>query len=181
MKRAAIRRGQREREKVNKNKSAMGVWMRAEQAGQRNGMVISLCTVIDSLYTDYNWSDKQINDFTDNLTDHMLKGSPQIIEFAVKPWQERLLEQINEQGKVNMKVNSLEKKIEYENRNNSYVSYCGYMLLNLYSNFNLGQKKLKTLIDQCTKSFMLMMKVPEEYTNEKCLEKTKKLTGLDIL
>lgn len=186
--RAAIRRERHEREKIEKNKGKNGELLRAQSRGWENGKVIAACIGINALSLELGWSKDQIEDFTKSLAEQSANGNAQIIDFAVQPWKNKLEERIEAHSSVlpKMPLDSIIQGIEYQHRNMAYVGCCSYMFLNLFSNFNLssnnkGSGTLDKIINQCVINFYDMQRNPMDYTSEKMLQKTKKLTGLELV
>lgn len=186
--RAAIRREERERKKIQKNKTANGDLMRAQSHGWDCGKVISACVVIDALALELNWKKEQISQFTQSLSEKSAKGNPDIIEFAVQPWKNKLEQRIKQHAPElpKMPINSVIQGIEYQHRNMAYVGCCSLMFLNLFSNFNLssnnkGTGTLDKIINQCVIHFYDLQRNPNDYKTEKVLAKTKKITGLELV
>ena len=185
--RAALRREQREREKILKNKSENADLMRAQMKGFENGKIISACTVVDALATEMHWDKEKIIDFTKNVALQSAKGNAEIIEFAVQPWKDKLEQRLKEHSPElpKMSLNSILQGIEFQHRNMAYVGCCALMFLNLFSNFNLssnnkGSGTLDKIINQCVVHFYDLQQNPQKYEPEKCLERTRALTGVSI-
>ena len=185
--RAALRREQREREKISKNKSENGDLMRAQMVGFENGKIISACTVTDSLRTELDWNKDKIIAFTKSVAKQSSNGNPEIIEFAVQPWKNKLEQRIKEYSSElpKMSLNSILQGVEFQHRNMAYVGCCSLMFLNLFSNFNLcsnnkGSGTLDKIINQCVVHFYDLQQNPQKYEPEKCLERTRTLTGVSI-
>ena len=106
----------------------------------------------------------------------------------MQPWKNKLEERIESHSSVlpKMSFGSVIQGIEYQHRNMAYVGCCSYMFLNLFSNFDLssnnkGSGTLDKIINQCVIHFYDMQRNPMDYTSEKMLQKTKKITGLDLV
>lgn len=186
--RAAIRRERHERDKIQKNKGKDGELLRAQSRGWENGKVIAACVCVNALSLEHGWSKEKLETFTKSLMDQSANGNAQVIDFAVQPWKNRFEERIKEHSSIVPKIplTSVMQGIEYQHRNMAYIGCCSYVFLNLFSNFNLGSNSkgsgtLDKIINQCVIHFFDMQRNPIDYTSEKMLKRTKKLTGLSLV
>ena len=185
--RAAIRRERKEREKIAKNKSENGKLLQAQSRGIDAGRTISATVVMNALFLELQWSKTKILEFTESLSQQSANGNPDVIAFALQPWIDKFETRIQAHSPVmpKMSITDVIQGIEYQHRNISYVNCCALMFLNLYSNFDLrsnnkGTGKLDKIINQCVIHFHDLLRNPYDYTADKCIERTEKITGIQL-
>lgn len=167
-----------------KNKMEM---KRAENRGWENGKVLALCTAIEYLHVNLGWNDVKMAVFSKSLLEQLKTSKQEVLECAIKPWQEKLNASIDNKAEKNRHFYAETgiKSYEYNTRNISYLTYGSYILLNLYSNFNLGSNngngKLDNLIEFYTERFYDFMKDGKKYTTKRILRETKFKTGIEVM
>lgn len=184
--RAAIRRERKEREKIMKNKSKDGEMKRLQYLSWENGKIISFTTILDALHSEFGWEKEQLAEFLESARTQSLDTDPNVLEIAAVPWHRKLEEAIQKRNVIgSMRKFSLLQEMGYQQRNISYIRCCSFFLLNLFSNYNLssnnkGTGKLDRIIEICAIHFQDFMRNPDDYTNEKCVQRTERLTGVRV-
>lgn len=182
-----MRRAKREEYKLAKNKSANSELMRAQARGFKNGKVISASTTVQALFTELGWSENKISTFAQSVADQYRNTDAEVVDFAVNIWKNKLEKRIEDHATAPTKmiVHSAVQSIEYRHRNLAYLQCCSLMFSNLYSNFDLssnnkGTGKLDMVIEKCVLCWYDFLKNPEYYSNEKCIARTKEITGVSL-
>ena len=183
--RAELRRAKRETEKIEKSKGINAELMRAQKRGFENGKVISASTIVQALHTELGWNGDKIDDFAQSVANQQKNVNVEVVDFAINVWKDKLEERIEKRTNAPIKLvsHSAIQSIEYRNRNVAYLNCCAYMFNTLYSNFNLSSKsngtgKLDKIIEKCVLCWYDFLETPIHYSNEKCKERTKEITGV---
>lgn len=182
-----MRRAKREAEKIEKSKGMNAELMRAQLRGCENGKVIAASTIIQTLFLELGWSSSKIDVFAHSVAEQSKNTDIRVVDFATTIWKRKLEERIEDlaTAPIKMIVHSAIQSIEYRNRNITYLNCCAYMFNSLYSNFNLSSNnkrtgKLDKVIAKCVQCWYDFMQNPGCYSNEKCIEKTKEITGISL-
>lgn len=185
--RAEMHRAKREKYKLEKSNGKNKELSLAQERGLENGKVISAAATIQALYTELGWNGEQINTFANSVADQYKNSDACVVDFVATIWKNKLEKRIEERaiGPIKMVVHSAVQSIEFRNRNIAYLNCCAYMFTNLYSNFNLssnnkGTGKLDKVIEKCVMCWYSFMQNPEYYSNEKCIARTKEITGVSL-
>lgn len=160
----------------------------AENDGWQNGKIIAICTAVEFLSIEMGWKEDKIMRFSNSLLTQLKESSQVVLDCAIKPWHDNISQRIADKlpkEALQCKVNSPLKKLEYDARNTSYLTYCSYIFLNLFSNFELssnnkGTGTLDALINYCVDRFADFMKDSQHFSNRNCLEECKNKTGIRI-
>ena len=186
--RAAIRREQKEREKIMKDKSKAGELKRLQYISWENGKIIGFTTMLDALYSEFGWKKEQLVEFLENARTQSIETDPDVLEFAAVPWHRKLEDAIQKRtGEIveNITATTILQGMGNQQRNLSFVRSCSFFLLNLFSNYGMssngkGTGKLDRIIEICAIHFQDLLRNPADYTNEKCVQRTERLTGVRV-
>lgn len=182
-KRSAIRREQREREKIFKDKSKNGKLRRAEKLGNDLGKIIPIAKTMEVLYSKFNWSKEELVELSQKLFEQVSKSGTEVFQYALQVWQEKMEIAIlasNNGEPLRTSANTIEDSILLQNRNANYIFYSSAILLELYSDYNM-YKKLDIIIDELALLFNDMSKEPTKHTISKYSNELKEIVGLEIV
>lgn len=182
-KRAAIRREQREREKILKDKSKNGSLRRAEKLGNDMGKVIPIAKTMEILHSRFNWSKEKLVGLSHKLFEQVSKSQSEVFQYALQPWQEKMEIAIlatNKGEPLRINADTIEDRILLENRNSNYIFYSSAILLELFSDYNMS-RKLDEIIDELALLFNDMAKEPMKHTINRYSKELKEIVGLEIV
>ena len=92
--RAAVRREERERAKIRKNKTANGGMLRAAEQGKLDGRIIAFCVVANLLYDLHGFRKKRIEDFLTKCNKEATRFDQKGFKFVVTHYADKLIEKI---------------------------------------------------------------------------------------
>lgn len=185
MRRAALRRDKKEREKILKNKSPQAKMLQAKNKGYDEGKLIATSVFLETAVIDYGWGTEKIKEATDFIATTSMDSGSEVINFVCNIWNKKLVERIQgyDKQKIVLNVDNLEESIMYEERNQTYFACCSLVLSALYSNYGFSTNskqtgKLDKIMNRFVIRFYQMMESPKYYTGKKCMQRVEEVTGI---
>lgn len=185
IRRAAIRRDKKAREKILKNKSPQAKLIQARNKGYEEGKMIATSVFLECMAIDFGWDKKKIKEASDLIAADSMRSSSEVINFVVNIWNKKLVDRVQEQGQGNIvvSIDNLEESLMYNERNQTYFACCSLVLSALYSNYGFSSNskqtgKLDKLINRFVIRFYQMMENPKYYSGEKCMARVDENTGI---
>lgn len=185
IRRAALRRDKKKREKILKNKSPQAKMLQAKNKGYDEGKLIATSVFLETAVIDYGWGTEKIKEATDFIATTSMNSSSEVVNFVANIWNKKLVDRIQEydQKKIVLNVDSIEDNIMYEERNQTYFACCSLVLSALYSNYGFSTNskqtgKLDKIMNRFVIRFYQMMESPKYYTGEKCMQRVEEVTGI---
>ena len=185
MRRAALRRDKKAREKILKNKSPQAKLIQARNKGYEEGKMIATSVFLECMAIDFGWGKKKIKEAFDFISADSMRSSSEVINFVANIWNKKLVDRVQEQGQGNIvvSIDNLEESLMYNERNQTYFACCSLVLSALYSNYGFSSNskqtgKLDKLMNRFVIRFYQMMENPKYYTGEKCMKRVEEVTGI---
>lgn len=183
--RAAFRRDKREREKILKSKAPGADLLRERNKGWEEGKLLAICVGIEAMHDTFGWRKNKIHGFCDAVAHNSANCNKAVIRVAARPWQERLIERINDGDKPVMTVDNIFQKERYEERNRTYLACASIMMLTLFSEYNFSSNSKHTgrmdkVLDRYAVRFTDIVQDPAYYSGEKYAERIKEMTGMEV-
>lgn len=185
IRRAAIRRDKKAREKILKNKSPQAKLIQARNKGYEEGKMIATSVFLECMAIDFGWDKKKIKEASDLIAADSMRSSSEVINFVVNIWNKKLVDRVQEQGQGNIvvSIDNLEESLMYNERNQTYFACCSLVLSALYSNYGFSSNskqtgKLDKLMNRFVIRFYQMMENPKYYSGEKCMARVDENTGI---
>lgn len=160
LRRAAMRREQKMREKALKSRSPDGELARAKEQGKIDGRVLAVFTSSIYLHKDFGWGKDRILEMIEKGNKEAARFDNEGVWFVFNFYAEKIAEKLNRQ-EVGVKiVKTVAEKIYYDNRNDFFISGLATVISVLSSDYGFGWNAKGTgRLDRLTES------VVEEYVN----------------
>ena len=183
--RAAIRRDKKAREKILKNKSPQARFIKAKNKGYDEGKMIATSVFLESMAIDFGWKKEKIKEAEGYIAKTSMNSRTEVVNFVANIWNRKLVERVKKEREQIMFLNTdtIEDRIMYEERNETYFECCSLVLSALYSNYGFSTNKKETgrldkLMNRFVIRFYQMMENPKYYSGEKCMARVEQNTGI---
>jgi len=160
LRRAAIRREQKQREKAMKSRSPSGELARAKEQGKIDGRVLAAFTSAIYLHKDFGWGKDRILEMIERGNKEAARFDNEGVWFAFNFYADKIAEKLNQQKIGAKTVKTVAEKIYYDSRNDFFISGLATIISVLSSDYNFGWNTKGTgRLDRLTESAV------EEYVN----------------
>lgn len=185
--RAAIRRDRKEREKIMKSKAPGADMLRLKNEGWEEGKILAVCVGLEALYDSFGWKKGKLYHFTEKIGKNSANCNKQVLQFAIQPWKERLIERITEIAgdKPRMTVECLKDKIKFEERNETYMAAALIVIVTLFSEYGFSSNKKRTgrmdkVLDRYAIRYLNILEDSVYYCGKEYLKRVRKMTGINV-
>lgn len=185
--RAAIRRDRKEREKILKSKAPGADMLRIKNEGWEEGKLLAVCVGLEALYESFGWRKGKLYQFTEKIGKNSANCNKTVLQAAVKPWQNRLIERISEIAgdKPRMTVNGLKEKIKFDERNQTYMAAASIVLVTLFSEYGFSGNKKRTgrmdkVIERYAIRYINILENPIYYCGKEYVKRVREMTGMNV-
>ena len=182
--RAAVRREERARAKIMKNKTANGGMLRAAEQGKLDGRIIAFCVVANLLYDLHGFRKKRIEDFLTKCNKEATRFDQPGFKFVVTHYADKLIEKI-ERTKVSQTPKNIKEAVYLNQRDDFYLSSVALMLVVLNEDYGMASNekntgRLDVLMEYCTNEYMKLQLDPDGHTADWYVKHTREKTGLEM-
>lgn len=160
LRRAAIRREQKQREKAMKSRSPDGELARAKEQGKIDGRTLSVFISAIYLHRDFGWGAKRVINLIEKGNAEAVRFDNDGVEFALEFYAKKIGNKLNDLDLHKIrKVKTLVEKVYYDNRNDYFITGMSVVSTVLSSEYsmslnNRGTGRLDKLIDNVTKEYL---------------------------
>ena len=182
--RAAVRREERERAKIMKNKTANGEMLRAAEQGKLDGRIIAFCVIANLLYDLHGFRKKRIEDFLTKCNKEATRFDQKGFKFVVTHYADKLIEKI-ERTKVSQTPKNIKEAVYLNQRDDFYLSSVALMLVVLNEDYGMASNekntgRLDVLMEYCTNEYIKMQFSIGTHSVDWYVNKTRGKTGIAI-
>ena len=167
LRRAAMRREKREREKALKSRSPDGELARAKEQGKIDGRALAVFISSIYLHEDFRWGANRILEMIEKGNKEAARFDNEGVWFAFNFYADKIAEKLNQQEIGAKIVKTVAEKVYYDSRNDFFISGLATVISVLSSDYNFGWNTKGTgRLDRLTESVVAeYMNVLEERTS----------------
>lgn len=181
--RAAIRREQKEANKIKKDKTANGVMLRAAEQGRLDGRLMAFCAIANFLFDTYGFRKKRIEAFLEKCNKQATRFDNDVIQFVIQSYAVKFKSKLNNIDYF-QKPESIIEHVYLTKREEFYIYSIALMLMVLNDAYGMSSNKkssgrLDMIMEHCVKEYEKNQSKKENFIKAYTI-KTAEKTGLRL-